>query len=599
MALSWKASKILMLARSTVEIAMAFTPIILIYISKEIIDLLAGSAGNAQENADLSTNKFFILIIFFILVRLITSGLSKVKEICGGIHKDLISKHVQVAMACKSVSLDLSFFDSVTFYNEMNNARRDSHSLEVYTWLIIDMIRSGVQFIASAVILARLSPVLTVLLILASIPSIFIEKKFTKLNYYWQRGKASEERKMSYLLNILMGREFAKDIRLFGISQIMLTKYLNIWDTWFNEKTAIIVKKGVWAGILAVLPLLLEAGMMLYIGVQIIRGVLTVGDYSLYSGMLAQVIGGLLSIISLGSQIYDNHLRIFSFEKFMATENKMKGQGHKELDKILKIDFVDVTFKYPDTEIYILKNVCFSISANEKIALVGLNGAGKSTIIKLILRFYDPTDGTILVNGTDIHEYDLHQFRKKFSVLFQDYTNYAFTARDNITLSNIDEEDNEPGIKDACNRSEAQGIIDKFASGLDTYLTRQFDEDGKELSGGEWQRIALARAFFRNGDIIILDEPSASLDPEAEYKIFRKFAELCEGKGAIFISHRLSNVTMADRILVLDKGEIIEDGSHSELLSKNGKYAYLFRLQAEKYKVGSSNANAVENSIAK
>ena len=285
------------------------------------------------------------------------------------------------------------------------------------------------------------------------------------------------------------------------------------------------------------------------------------------------------------ANILDNNIRITNFNKFLEWESLLKPCGTKKPESYFTIEFRDVSFQYPGSNKYVLENLNFSINSNEKVALVGKNGAGKSTIIKLILRYYDPTTGKILINGTDIKEYDIEILRKQFTVMFQDYANYAFTIKENITIADMDNKDNDEKVMDSCIKSGAENLISKFDKGIDTYLTGMFEEDGKELSGGEWQKIGLARTFFREGKIVVLDEPSAALDPEAEHYIFKKFSELSEGKGAILISHRLANIIMVDKIIVLDKTRIVEVGTHKELIERKGHYAYLFGLQAEKYKV--------------
>jgi ABC-type multidrug transport system fused ATPase/permease subunit len=283
--------------------------------------------------------------------------------------------------------------------------------------------------------------------------------------------------------------------------------------------------------------------------------------------------------------IYDNKLRINNYKRFLTWQPKIiSNQGITLQNKNPYIEFINVSFKYPNTDSDILHNLNLTISPQEKIALVGLNGAGKSTIVKLLLRFYDPTEGQILIDGKDIREYDLVNIRKIFGVVFQDFSSYAFTVRENIGMSDYENLNDENRIKYAAEMSSAYEFIKNWEKGFDTYLTKQFEMDGHELSGGEWQKIALSRAFFKEASIMILDEPSSNLDPEAEYQVFEHFANLCKDKGAIFISHRLSTIVMTDRILVLENGKIIESGSHNELMKINGKYAYLFNLQAEKYR---------------
>lgn len=583
--ISWKASKRYFLIRLFLEIIFSVIPFASIFLSKEIINFLT-ALPQVNREVSISMRRFIFLLSFLLLAKVANNFFARMKEYFSRMHRDLIIKEVDTQIAKHTSTLDLSYFDSSKFYNEINNARRDSASIQSLTWFVMDIIRLGIQFIVSFVFLAMLNAIFAFVLIAAGIPLVIYEKRLTGVLYRWQRKNVPEERKMNYVLDVLMRREFAKDIRFFSIQKELLSKFNTMWKNWFTKKRDTTFRNSKKVMLLSILPGIGATGISLFVGIEIIYGRLTVGDYVLYSSMIDQLMSGMFSIIVLISQIYDNNIRLINYNNFLRLKSNLAQDGSKMPEVPFEIRFINVSFKYPGVEKYILRNVNFSISKNEKVALVGLNGAGKSTIVKLILRYYDPTEGSILINGTDIREYDLENYRSHFSVMFQDYANYAFSIKDNITMSDLSHMEDMDKINNAVERSGLQSVLSKHGIGLDTCLTRQYEEDGEELSGGEWQKISLARTFFREGDIIILDEPSAALDPEAEHQVFMKFAELCKGKGAIFISHRLSNVTMADKIIVLENGEIIEEGSHRELLELNGKYSYMFNLQAEKYMAG-------------
>lgn len=582
---SWKASRKLLLVRVAIVLVTSLLPFVLIILGREILNSFVRFTA---QRGDTGANIIYFARLAAALFGLeVTSRiLQKLKDSCGSVHKDMIGNYLNIQMINKSISLDLSYFDSVKFYNELTNAKRDSVALETLTWLVIDFTSALVQFIIAVILLLRLNILIVAILVFASIPVMISEKRYIARLYNWQRNNVPEERKMNYLLNILTGRQYAKDVRLYRLQEEFVARHQSIWRKWFRDKTKLTIKKSKWVALFSVVPEFVSIAALFYVGVNIIYGNLTVGDYSYYNGNLGQLTGSIFTLVMLFSQIYDNDIRLGNYKKFLQWESNIQCGGTVKPSYPLKIEFVDICFKYPGNEEYVLYKVNFTMYEGEKIALVGHNGAGKSTVVKLLLRFYDPTSGNILANGTDIREYDVDEYRRFFSVLFQDYANYAFTLKENITMSDFSAGYDEIKMNQACHNGDLNDIVKKYETGFDTYLTREFDENGKELSGGEWQRVALARTFFRNGSIIILDEPSASLDPEAEHYIFQKFAELYKGKGAILISHRLSNVTISDRIILLEKGCVLEHGSHSELMKKSGRYAYLFNLQADKYKVG-------------
>lgn len=580
--ISWRSSKALFCLRIFLEFIMSFLPLLLIYVSKDIIDKLTELISINSPNIQ----PLIYLIVFLFLLEVFIVATEKLSEILTSIHKDLVDNYVNKQIICKSAELDISYFDSPLYYDSILNVQRDSASVESMVWGIAGIIRSSIQIIATGVVLAQLHFLFPLIFIILNIPAVVIEKKFTAFIYNWMFNRAPEERKLQYIQSMMTSRMYAKEVKLFNLFPSLFERYKTIWKIWYSEKQSIVKKRCVWAIITSILPKAGIFALTLYVVFKIIGKSLTLGDFILYTGMGTQFTASVYLLINAISHIYDNKLRIINYKRFLQWKPLIpSSEGIEFKNNSPKIEFKNVSFKYPNTDSYILQDLNFTVTSKEKIALVGLNGAGKSTIIKLILRYYDPTEGQILIDGIDYRKYNLSSMRKIFSVVFQDFSTYAFTARENIGFSDYEKINDEDRIKNAAELSSAQEFIKKWEKGFDTYLTKQFEIDGHELSGGEWQKMALARAFFRDAPIMILDEPSSNLDPEAEHKVFKHFADLCEGKGAIFISHRLSSIVMTDRILVLEKGKIIESGSHNQLMNSNGRYAYLFNLQAEKYKI--------------
>jgi len=308
-----------------------------------------------------------------------------------------------------------------------------------------------------------------------------------------------------------------------------------------------------------------------------------IGDLQYNLSMTSRLHTQAQTLVDTINQFLENNTRLIELREFMNLQPKVEKSGTLKPSNNPRIEFCNVSFRYPNTEQYVLKDCSFTIEPHEKVGLIGLNGAGKSTIFKLMFRFYDPQEGCIKLDGVDLKEYDIYAVRKVFGVLFQDYVTYCLPLREIIALSDFDERFNDEKLKKACDISGVSAIIKDWEQGFDSVLGRYYADNGKDLSGGQWQLVGLARAYFKDSEYMILDEPSAALDPISEDRIFEQLYHLSEGKTSVTISHRLSNTTLADKILVIDDGHIIEQGSHSELLKKNGKYAKLFNLQASKY----------------
>ena len=316
---------------------------------------------------------------------------------------------------------------------------------------------------------------------------------------------------------------------------------------------------------------------------KLIAGKIEIGDVAYYVSLLSQFRGDFTSLCYRINMFGKNSRELNDVRSFVEMKPLIESGGTKVPTDNPKIEFKDVSFRYPNTENNVLSHCSFVINPGEVVGLVGLNGSGKSTIVKLLCRFYDPTEGQILIDDIDNKEYDIVKLRALFGVLFQDYVKYSFSLRENVALSDLSRVEDSTAVKKACDDSNASDFINGWNNGIDENLTRRFDKQGKELSGGEWQRVSLARAFFRNAPVILLDEPSAALDPVAEHQIFEDFSKLSYRKSALLISHRLSSIVLADNILVLEDGHIIEQGSHKDLIKQNGRYAYMFNLQANKY----------------
>lgn len=576
----WIAAKGYTICNVMIQIVNALLPFITILLTKKLIDTLSLSFDSQNSN-------FLLILILLGGVNLTTAILSKIHEYTQTMQENLLQNYLNVELMHKKLGMDMEYFDSPKYQNILHSVERDVYALNSVAWNVFQFIGAWVALVSSWVLFSRESILFAVIVTVTILPTVIANQKYTRLLYMWSLEQSPKERQMDYIRWISGEKTFSSDIRLFHLKDLLMNKYKTIWSLHFDGKRKVLKGKTVITVFLNLLPEFVSVFILVSLSRDILSGLRTIGDYTLYTGLLTQLTGGLYLVIQTGMSIYGDKLKIDTLQRFNQYHNRILDKGDKDLVGPVSIEFRDVSFKYPDTDVYILQHLNFTVQAGEKICLVGTNGAGKSTIIKLLLRFYDVTEGYILLNGVDVQEYNLQSLRKQFSTLFQQYVNYSFSLRENVTISDPQKTISDQEVVNILHQAGADHILQHAPDGLESYVTKFFSEKGLELSGGQRQKIALARALYRSCSVIIFDEPSASLDPEAEHTMFQNISTLWSEKTALYTSHRLSAVHMADRIIFLQGGRIIEQGTHEELMNLNGEYSRLYHLQADKYDIKS------------
>ncbi len=392
---------------------------------------------------------------------------------------------------------------------------------------------------------------------------------------------------MNYYSGLMVNKDIAKEVRLLGLSETFIDKYKNVFARYYAGIKKLIIKEGIVQTLVGLVTTVVTCGLFVFVAYSIVFGNGEIGDYSLYTGALSSISGYVTTLLGTTATIYEGTLFINNMIEFMDEDVTVVPSIAEPLmperGKPHRIEFCDVSFRYPGCDFDVISHVNLTFEQGESVVLVGLNGAGKTTLIKLLTRLYDPTDGVILLDGRDVREYDVKAYHDMFGIIFQDFGKYAVTATENIEFGDIDREHDIEDVRLAAKRGSADAFIEKLPAGYDTPLTRVFEENGIELSGGQWQKLSVARAFYKNSEFLILDEPTASLDPMAEQEVFDRFQELSKDKITLFVSHRLSGAVNADKIAVLEYGKLVELGNHKELMDKKGKYFLLFSTQAHRY----------------
>ncbi len=585
--LVWDTSVLLTLTMGLLSILQGFTPAISLWITNLVIN-------SVVEGLRIhSISPIWLPIGLQVGIGLFSSLLSTLSNITQQLLQEKVSNRVQFMILEKSDTLDLSYFENPEFYDKMRRAA-DQSTYQPVTMVsqTFGLCQTAITMFSMIFLLTRLAWWLALVSLIVPIPAFFSSLRFGWRGYQRMRRQSPERRIMQYFNMLMTTDTYNKEVKLFNLGRFFIKRFKHLANKLYEEDKNILVRRYLmnfmWSG----LTVAANSTIYLYVALRAITNALPLGNLILYTQSAVQAGQSFQGLLNGISGTYESNLYIGTLFEFLEYEPKIVSPQHPEPVepapdvKGLDVEFRDVCFTYPGKDPATqaaLKHVSFTIKAGEAIALVGRNGAGKTTLVKLLTRLYDPDEGEILIGGRNIKEYDLKDLREQVGVIFQDYVNYYMSARENIGVGRINEIENEDLVMSAARKSGANAVIERLPSGYDTMLGRWF-KDGTQLSGGEWQKVALARAFMRDARILVLDEPTSSLDAQAEYEVFQHFRTLTEGKTAIFISHRFSTVRLADRIFVIEHGGILESGSHEELMALDGRYAELFNLQAEAYR---------------
>lgn len=583
----WSTDAWLTALMAAISVLRGFTPAISVWITKQVID----SVVIAIKTHHVTMVWWFVGAQ--LAVGLLDRFLNTLSSIVQQLLQDRVSNRVQLLILEKANTLDLAFFEDSEFYDKMRRAADEANYKPVsIISQTFDLVRTVITLFSMILLLVQLAWWLAVVALVVPLPSFIASSRYGWIGYQRMRRESPERRKMLYFNRLMTVDDYNKEIKLFNLGHYFIDRYKQLADHFYEEARRILVRRYTTNFLWLALSLVTNSGIYIYVALQAVMGRITLGGLTLYTQTALQVGQSFQGVLDGVSNLYENNLFVNTLFEFLeykpviTSPEKPQPLASTPEGKGLDIEFRNVSFTYPgkdpETEAA-LKNLSFTIRAGEALALVGRNGAGKTTIVKLLTRLYDPDEGEILVGGRNIKEYDLKELRAEIGVIFQDYVTYYLSARENIGVGRVTDIENLDLVNSAAQKSGAHAVIEELADGYETMLGRWF-KDGTQLSGGQWQKVALARAFIRNARILILDEPTSSLDAQAEYEVFTHFRALTQGKTAIFISHRFSTVRLADRIFVLENGTIIEDGSHEALMTLNGRYAELFNLQAEAYR---------------
>ena len=550
-------------------------PLVNLWLWKEVLNGIVDFANSRQ--------RVVVCLVVYLVLLLTTHLLARFDDYVEDRYSDELKFYLDETMMDKTSRMDLAFFDSAKMGDKVRHARNNLGTMMNMSWLVFDIISATINVITTLVIVCAYKWWLGIITLLLLIPFMLYNKHHTERMLEIEKEQLRENRKKYYYHDRFFDNNVQFEIKLNNIGTYFIDKYKALWLKMYRINRNVDIKHRIINTLIMLINISSEFLVLTISVFDVVNKYIGIGDLQYNLNMVTRLRNQSQTLANRINRLLNDNTRLIELQEFMEIEPEIEKTGTLKPSSNPQIEFCNVSFRYPNAEQYVLKDCSFTIKPHEKVGLIGLNGAGKTTIVKLIFRFYDPEEGCIKLDGIDLKEYDVYAVRKVFGVLFQDYVQYALPLREIIALPDFDERFNDEKLQKACDISGVSEIIKDWEDGFDSVLGRYYADNAKDLSGGQWQLVGLARAYFKDSEFMILDEPSAALDPISEDRIFEQLYRLSKGKSSVTISHRLSNTTLADKILVIGDGHIIEQGSHFELLKQNGKYAELFNLQASKY----------------
>jgi ATP-binding cassette subfamily B protein len=584
--LVWTTSKRLALIFAILTLVAGILPAAVAWIGQLIVDGVVAAMGQQQQTGSADTTFILLFVAAEAGVVALIAGAQRGISVCQALLRALMGQRINTLILEKALTLKLSHFEDSEFYDKLTRARREASTrpLSLVT-RTFGLVQNGISLVSYAVLLVQFSPWTVLILIAGGIPEFLAEAKFSGDKFRLFRWRSPETRMQMYLETVLAREDYAKEVKLFRLGPKLLQRYRTIFEKLFAEDRKLTLRRDTWGFLLGLIGTAAFYGAYAWIALSAIKGVISLGQMTMYLLLFKQGQSAVSASLSAISGMYEDNLYLSNLYEYLEQEVPEQAgllrAGPQPGDGVR---FEEVSFTYPDAAEPALIEIDLHLRPGDSLALVGENGAGKTTLIKLLTRLYQPDSGRILLDGLDLQQWQADALRNRIGVIFQDFGRYQFLVGENIGAGDVSHFDDRQRWQQAAEKGMAAPIIESLPEKYDTQLGKWF-KGGRELSGGQWQKIALSRAFMRTeADLLVLDEPTATMDAAAEATIFEHFRDLSRGKMTILISHRFSTVRMADQIIVIEKGRIVESGSHSQLMDKNGQYAYLFSLQAQGYR---------------
>jgi ATP-binding cassette subfamily B protein len=574
----WQTSPPLVATSVFLRLLRALMPVASLWIGKLILDAVV--ARIARREGSLAT--VWKLVALELALAFLADVLGRANSLCDSLLGDRFTNRVSMRLIEHATALDLASFEDPVFYDKLERARRQTTGRLGLLAVLMGAGQDAISLASLSAGLVVFSPWLMLLLVAAVVPAFLGETHFSALAYSALYRWTREWRRLDYLRMLGASAQSAKEVKIFGLGDYLARRYDEVSRDIYKENKQIAAHRATLGSLLNLLSTGEYYGAYAVVLVRTLAGSISLGTFTFLAGAFARSRSYIERILADFNDVSEQAVFVEDLFEFFEMQPAIRsGAAALPAPRSIRqgFEFQGVSFAYPGSDRLVIQNINFSLHPSEKVALIGENGAGKTTLVKLLARLYDPTAGRILLDGVDLRDYDVENLRREIGVIFQDFMRYEMVIRENIGFGNIDSLDDQDRIESAARKSLAESVIDRLPKGYDQMVGRRF-EDGVDLSGGEWQKIALARAYMRDAQLLILDEPTATLDARAEYEVFQRFAKLTRGRMAVLISHRFSTVRMADRILVLQGGAVGEQGSHEEIVSLAGHYAELFELQA-------------------